>query len=87
MLCEFLLNRELLSHQRLCALAYGLECKTLFAGLGIAARYVLEQCFSIMFGGDISLVFRKRLMFVITLCCFDVMALYAAGEREREREM
>lgn len=36
-----------------------------------------------MFGGDISLVFRKRLMFVITLCCFDVMALYAARERER----
>jgi len=39
-----------------------------------------------MFGGDISLVFRKRLMFVITLFCFDVMALYAAGEGERERE-
>ncbi len=52
-----------------------------------SSLYVLEQCFWIMFGRDISLVFRRRkerLMFVIKLCCVDVMALHGGGEKEND---
>ncbi len=52
-----------------------------------SSLYVLEQCFWIMFGRDISLVFRRRkerLMFVIKLCCVDGMALHGGGEKEND---